>query len=98
MTAEKSDMFKRTTLKINHSAGPQIYLSLTRSGEEDCGSPKCSFVDSSSERDVKQKKGTKKTSDEYRSAFTKSIPFDQKIYINRYFLLALNGEFVCWHC
>lgn len=81
MTAEKSNTFKTKTLKINNSAGPvapQIYLSLARSGEEDCGSLKCSFVDSSSERDVKKK--DKKNSDEYRSVFTKSIPFDKKKY------------------
>lgn len=37
---------------------PQIYLSLMKSGEVDCGSLKCSIVDSSSERDVKKDEKT----------------------------------------
>lgn len=60
MTAEKSDMFiiKTSEPPIPLVLLPQIYLSLMRSGEVDCGSLKCSFVDSSSERYVKKDEKT----------------------------------------
>lgn len=65
----------------------QIYLSLMRSGEVDCGSLKCSFVDSSSERDVKKDEKTVIN----RGQCSLKTSFLTK-NINRYFLIALNGD------